>query len=81
MKRLLATAVAAFALASPAAAQECTSTVNVCPDATYCSGTVSVCTTAQDGCDGFVSVCPMAHPDDCHSNVDVCLDFVGPRRR
>lgn len=40
---------------------------------------INVCLSAQS-CSGTVSVCPMAHPDDCHSNVDVCLDFIGPRR-
>lgn len=42
-----------------------------------CHDTVNVCPTAQS-CSGYASVCPMAHPDDCASYVDVCLDFVGP---
>jgi hypothetical protein len=46
-------------------------------DCTYSANGVNVCLTAQS-CSGFVSICPMAHPDDCRSNVDVCLDFVGP---
>jgi hypothetical protein len=69
VKRSLAVlAAAAFVLLAPAGAAyaegECHDNVNVCPSAQACSGTVSVC--------------PMAHPDDCQSNVDVCLDFVGP---
>lgn len=67
MRRPLAL-VAALALAGlPRAAsawEECRDTVNVCPTAQHCSG--------------WVSVCPMADPENCASYVDVCLDFVGP---
>ena len=71
MTRLLAaTALALAAFAGTASAEPCeirtTNGINVC--------------LSEQECSGFVSVCPMAHPDDCHSNVDVCLDFVGPRR-
>jgi len=67
MTRILAVLAIGFAVSLPtaASAEECHEQFNVCPSAQGCSGTVSVC--------------PMAHPDDCQSNVDVCLDFVGPR--
>lgn len=69
MTRLLAaTALALAALGGTASA-----------DCEYSDGSINICLSEQE-CSGFVSVCPMAHPDDCHSNVDVCLDFVGPRR-
>ena len=72
MTRILVTAAltlaAAFGTSGPAAAEDCY----------YSDGWVNVCPTARE-CSGFVSVCPMAHPDYCHSNIDVCLDFVGPR--
>ena len=67
MIRTLAGLVLAFGLVAPGtsfAEGECHDTVNVCPTAQACSG--------------YASVCPMAHPDDCASYVDVCLDFVGP---
>lgn len=65
MTRILAMLAVAAAVFVPGAAHACDGQVNVCLDAQECSG--------------GISVCPMAHPDDCHSNVDVCLDFVGPR--
>ena len=61
---ILAIGFAVFVPSSAASAEECHDTVNVCPTAQACSG--------------YASVCPMAHPDDCASYVDVCLDFVGP---
>ena len=67
MSRILAVLAVAFAVSLPLSASaegECHDTVNVCPTAQACSG--------------YASVCPMAHPDDCASYVDVCLDFVGP---
>ena len=66
MRRLLTILAIGFAVFLPgaASAEECHDGINICPSAQGCSGTVSVC--------------PMAHPDDCQSNVDVCLDFVGP---
>jgi hypothetical protein len=68
MRRPLALAALFAFLALPGAtayAEDCHNTVNVCPTATSCSG--------------YVSVCPMADPDDCSSYVDVCLDFIGPQ--
>jgi hypothetical protein len=73
MTRVLA--VAALALAAALGAAGAASA----DDCYYSSGGVNICPSAQE-CSGTVSVCPMAHPDDCQSNVDVCLDFVGPKR-
>lgn len=67
MRRPLALAATLALLALPRAAsawEYCTDSVNVCASAQHCTGTANVC--------------PMAHPDDCRGNVDVCLDFVGP---
>ena len=67
MRRTLAVLAIGFGVFLPGAAfaeEGCHDQYNVCPSAQECSGTISVC--------------PMAHPDDCASNVDVCLDFVGP---
>lgn len=70
MRILAAAALVAFAAlgGSPAVACE------------YSANGINICLSAQE-CEGFLSVCPMAHPDGCHSNVDVCLDFVGPTTR
>ena len=68
MTRILAAAALAVAAFGGVAAADCE----------YSENGVNVCLSEQS-CSGFVSVCPMAHPDDCHSNIDVCLDFIGPR--
>jgi hypothetical protein len=68
MTRILAAASLVLAAAFGSAAADCE----------YSANGVNVCLSEQS-CSGTVSVCPMADPEDCHSNVDVCLDFVGPR--
>lgn len=70
MRRVLAlAALAAAAFVTPASADLCAGPLCAIDG---CSGTVNVC--GGEECSGVVSVCPFAHPDDCRSSVDVCLD-------
>lgn len=75
MRRILAVAaIAATSLlgsGTPAHAV-CAGTLLCAVDG--CTGTVNVC--GSRSCSGGVSVCPFAHPRDCHSNVDVCFGLV-----
>ena len=74
MRRLLLSAVLATAAFGYAPSSEAVCAGTVLCGVSGCRGTVNVCPTAPS-CSGGVSVCPWADADDCHSSVDVCLDF------
>ncbi|HVF03424.1 MAG TPA: hypothetical protein VNA20_01150 [Frankiaceae bacterium] len=77
MRRLLVLALLALSAAGSGGTAQAFCVGNLACAVNGCYGTVNACPTAEY-CSGGVSVCPMAHPRNCTSAVDVCLDLVGP---